>query len=116
MSNQILVTGGSGYIGSPTCKALARRGWTPVVVDDLVRGHAEAVRWGPLPVLVADATLARRVLEWSPGRSSLEEIVHSAWRWQASRATRGRPETRPAAAHHGRGDGVQPGAQPPGRR
>lgn len=44
----ILVTGGAGYIGSHTCKALARAGFRPVVYDDLSNGHAEAIRWGPL--------------------------------------------------------------------
>jgi len=44
----ILVTGGAGYIGSHTCKALAQAGFTPVVYDNLVYGHESAVRWGPL--------------------------------------------------------------------
>ncbi|WP_323785034.1 UDP-glucose 4-epimerase GalE [Thalassovita sp.] len=44
----ILVTGGAGYIGSHACKALARAGLQPVVVDNLSRGHADAVKWGPL--------------------------------------------------------------------
>ncbi len=48
MSTTILVTGGAGYIGSHTCKALARQGFTPVVYDSLARGHDWAVRWGPL--------------------------------------------------------------------
>src|SRR5260221_12315732 len=48
MSKSILVTGGAGYVGSHACKALARAGYRPVVYDNLSRGHAEAVRWGPL--------------------------------------------------------------------
>ena len=48
MSQSVLVTGGAGYIGSQTCKALARAGYQPVVFDNLSRGHREAVRWGPL--------------------------------------------------------------------
>lgn len=43
----VLVTGGAGYIGSHASKALAAAGYTPVVVDDLSRGHAWAVRYGP---------------------------------------------------------------------
>jgi UDP-arabinose 4-epimerase len=43
----ILVTGGAGYIGSHTAKALAARGFTPVVYDNLVNGHRWAVQWGP---------------------------------------------------------------------
>ena len=48
MSQSILVTGGAGYVGSHACKALAGAGWSPVVYDNLSRGHREAVRWGPL--------------------------------------------------------------------
>jgi UDP-arabinose 4-epimerase len=44
----ILVTGGAGYIGSHCCKALAAAGYAPVVLDNLVYGHATAVQWGPL--------------------------------------------------------------------
>jgi UDP-arabinose 4-epimerase len=44
----ILVTGGAGFIGSQTCKALANSGYLPVTYDDLSRGHAWAVQWGPL--------------------------------------------------------------------
>jgi UDP-arabinose 4-epimerase len=47
---QVLVTGGAGYIGSQTCKALAAAGHTAVAVDNLIYGHRWAVRWGPLEV------------------------------------------------------------------
>ncbi len=43
----VLVTGGAGYIGSHTAKALHARGYTPVVYDNLSSGFREAVRWGP---------------------------------------------------------------------
>jgi len=46
----ILVTGGAGYVGSHACKALATAGHTPVVYDNLSRGHREFARWGPLEV------------------------------------------------------------------
>ena len=42
----ILVTGGAGYIGSHTAKALAARGFKPVVYDNLINGHRWAVQWG----------------------------------------------------------------------
>ena len=48
MTETVLVTGGAGFIGSHTCKALAASGFLPVAFDDLSRGHAEFVRWGPL--------------------------------------------------------------------
>lgn len=49
-SKNIIVTGGAGYIGSHTCKALARSGFTPVAYDNLVCGHKWAVKWGPLEI------------------------------------------------------------------
>lgn len=45
---RVLVAGGAGYIGSHTCKALAEAGHSPIVYDDLRRGHRWAVKWGPL--------------------------------------------------------------------
>jgi UDP-arabinose 4-epimerase len=48
MASHVIVTGGAGYIGSHVCKALAARGVVPVTVDNLSRGHREAVKWGPL--------------------------------------------------------------------
>jgi UDP-arabinose 4-epimerase len=44
----VIVTGGAGYIGSHTTKALYLAGFTPVTVDNLSRGHEWAVKWGPL--------------------------------------------------------------------
>lgn len=43
----ILVTGGAGYIGSQTCKSLAKMGFLPIVYDNLSTGHAYAIKWGP---------------------------------------------------------------------
>lgn len=44
----VLVTGGAGYIGSHTCKALDHAGYLPVTYDSLEHGHTWAVKWGPL--------------------------------------------------------------------
>lgn len=43
---KILVTGGAGYIGSHTCKALAQAGHEVVVYDNLSTGHREFVKFG----------------------------------------------------------------------
>jgi len=43
----VLVTGGAGYIGAHTCKALCRHGYLPVVYDNLVYGHRNFAKWGP---------------------------------------------------------------------
>jgi UDP-glucose-4-epimerase GalE len=42
----VLVTGGAGYIGSHAAKALSRAGYRVVVLDNLVAGHREAVKYG----------------------------------------------------------------------
>lgn len=47
---RILVTGGAGYIGAHTSKQLAEAGYEPVCYDNLSRGHAEFVKWGPLEI------------------------------------------------------------------
>ncbi len=39
----VLVTGGAGYIGSHTCKYLQDEGYEVVVIDNLEKGHAEAL-------------------------------------------------------------------------
>lgn len=43
---KICVTGGAGYIGSHTCKALAKSGHEVVVYDNLSTGHREFARYG----------------------------------------------------------------------
>lgn len=48
MSENVLVTGGAGYIGSHTCKVLKAKGFTPITYDNLSRGNAHAVQFGPL--------------------------------------------------------------------
>lgn len=71
----LLVTGGAGYIGSHVCKALAARGYRPVTLDNLSRGHASAVKWGPLEVGgVGDRPFVASVFErWRP-----EAVFHFA--------------------------------------
>jgi UDP-arabinose 4-epimerase len=63
MTMNVLVTGGAGYIGSHTCKALAQAGFFPVTYDNLSSGHEWAVRWGPLVRGdLADGELLRRTM------------------------------------------------------
>jgi UDP-glucose-4-epimerase GalE len=74
-SNAVLVTGGAGYIGSHTCKALAQAGYLPVTYDNLVHGHRWAVQWGPLvDGDLADADLLKATLE----RYGIGAVVHFA--------------------------------------
>ena len=61
---KILVTGGAGYIGSHTCKVLARSGFEPIVYDNLSRGNSWSVKFGPLEVgELGDVVRLRAVLE-----------------------------------------------------
>lgn len=46
----ILVTGGAGYIGTQTCKALKEAGFLPVVYDNMTLSSAENVKWGILEI------------------------------------------------------------------
>ncbi len=48
MAQNILVTGGAGYIGSHACKALAAKGHVRITYDNLSRGNHWTVKWGPL--------------------------------------------------------------------
>ena len=71
----ILVTGGAGYIGSHTCKALRRAGFAPIAYDNLSRGNAEAVKWGPLEIGdLADRARLREVM----ARHRPAAVVHFA--------------------------------------
>jgi UDP-glucose-4-epimerase GalE len=71
----ILVTGGAGYIGSHTCKALRRAGFDPITYDNLARGNPEAVNWGALEIgeLADRARLRETFARYQPAA-----VVHFA--------------------------------------
>jgi UDP-glucose-4-epimerase GalE len=75
MAKNILVTGGAGYIGSHTAKALARAGYRPVTYDNLVYGHRHAVKWGPF---IEGDILDTAKLEQVIRDEAIEAIVHFA--------------------------------------
>jgi UDP-glucose-4-epimerase GalE len=75
MSETILVTGGAGYVGSHACKALARAGYRPVAYDSLIRGHREAVRWGPF--VQGDLADAKRLTD-TLKRYEVAAVLHFA--------------------------------------
>jgi UDP-arabinose 4-epimerase len=66
--NRILVSGGAGYIGSHTCKALAGAGYVPATFDNLSTGHRWAVKWGPLYVgdLVDRSAIDAAIADFKP--------------------------------------------------
>jgi UDP-arabinose 4-epimerase len=71
----VLVTGGAGYIGSHTCKALAQAGYLPVAYDNLIHGHPWAVQWGPfVEGDLADAALLKQTLQ----RHGINAVMHFA--------------------------------------
>ena len=71
----VLVTGGAGYIGSHTVRALRDAGVDVVVLDSLEYGHREAVIDAPLEVGdIADAALVERVVN----DYAVDSVVHFA--------------------------------------
>ncbi len=75
---KVLVTGGAGYIGSTTAKALEEAGHVPVILDSLLSGPRVFVRdrifyEGD----IADRALLRRIVEEHP---DLECTIHMAAR------------------------------------
>lgn len=72
---QVLLTGGAGFVGSHTAKALAEAGHVPVVVDNLRTGHRHAVRWGPFEHGdVRDTPFVLDVVR----RHRIEAVIHFA--------------------------------------
>jgi UDP-glucose 4-epimerase len=72
---EILVVGGAGYIGSYMCKHLAACGYRPLVLDNLVHGHRQAVRYGSLiEGQMADRSLLERVF----AAHSIQAVMHFA--------------------------------------
>jgi UDP-glucose 4-epimerase len=75
---KILVTGGAGYIGSTTAKALIEAGHTPVILDSLLTGPQAFVRdrifyEGD----IGDRALIRRIVDEHP---DLDATIHMAAR------------------------------------
>lgn len=61
---RVLVTGAAGYVGSHTCKVLARSGFEPIGLDSLERAGTRGLAWAPLEVAdIADSSAVARVLE-----------------------------------------------------
>jgi UDP-glucose-4-epimerase GalE len=74
-ASNILITGGAGYIGSHTAKALAQSGFVPVVLDNLSFGNRWAVKWGPfVQGDIADEELLRRTIK----KHHISGVLHFA--------------------------------------
>ncbi|QIX25589.1 UDP-glucose 4-epimerase GalE [Nocardioides sp. JQ2195] len=75
---KVLVTGGAGYLGSITAKALEQAGHTPVILDSLLVGPRKFV--GDRIFYegdIADRSLVRRIVEEHP---DLDATIHMAAR------------------------------------
>ena len=71
----VLVTGGAGYIGSHTVKALKEAGHYVVVFDDLSTGHRESV--AGVPFVQGDVTRREDLLD-ALKRYSIDAVMHFA--------------------------------------
>jgi len=71
---KILVTGGAGYIGSITVKLLQEKGYQPVVFDNLIYGHKEAVN---CPLVIGDL-LDKEFLFKSLKDENFDAVIHFA--------------------------------------
>src|ERR671915_1988728 len=73
----VLVTGGAGYIGSHTAKALRAAGHRVVIYDNLAAGHREAALDAPLVVGdIRDVDAVRRAIR----QSNATAVMHfAAW-------------------------------------
>lgn len=75
---KVLVTGGAGYIGSVTSKALEEAGHTPVVLDSLLSGPRQFVGGRAFyEGDIADRALLRRIVDEHP---DLDATIHMAAR------------------------------------
>ena len=72
----ILVCGGAGYIGSHNVRALLARGEEPVVIDNFLTGHRQAVPGGVRLYQgdIRDPTALDRIF----AENSIEAVLHFA--------------------------------------
>ena len=80
----VLVTGGAGYIGAHTAKALGERGYRPVVFDNLSSGYEAAVRWGDL---VRGDIRDGEALKAAFAAHSIKAVIHFAGLIEVGRST-----------------------------
>lgn len=75
MKSKVLVAGGAGYIGSHMVKDLITHGYEPLVLDDLSKGHADAVPPGMLVTgSIGDVALLDQLL----GQHKIDAVMHFA--------------------------------------
>ena len=70
----ILITGGAGYIGAHTNKALHQAGYDTVVVDNLCKGYENFVKWGSFENYDFGSHDLREVFE----KYDIDGVIHFA--------------------------------------
>ena len=82
--NQIIVTGGLGFIGSHTVAVLCQKGYRPVIVDDLsnssreVHGRLEELTGMDLPFYELDLTNDEATAEFFSEMNRIDGVIHFA--------------------------------------
>jgi len=73
---QILVTGGAGYIGSHAVKLLLQKGYNVIVIDNLVYGHRQALPENVILVQgdIGDKTITRKIFN----EYNIKAVLHFA--------------------------------------
>ncbi|WP_080688008.1 UDP-glucose 4-epimerase GalE [Candidatus Synechococcus spongiarum] len=75
---RVLVTGGGGYIGSHTVRALQNAGHDPIVLDNLVHGHRDLVEQVLQAPLVVAQLGDRQRLQTILTQQHVEAVLHFA--------------------------------------
>jgi UDP-glucose 4-epimerase len=71
--------GGKGYSIREIIKAVERQSGSLLPVEVGMKSPADS------PILIADMSRAKKILNWQPQYSSLEILIESAWNWHRSR-------------------------------
>jgi UDP-glucose 4-epimerase len=85
----ILVTGGAGYIGSHTCKALRRAGFDPITYDNLTRGTIRRQSNGvSSPAFIPKSGAVMRQISYRQQRRKQKQTVQPGIKKTASTAAK----------------------------
>lgn len=79
----VLVTGGSGYIGSHTCVQLIAAGHTPIILDNLCNSKASVLErintlTGKTPALYQGDIRDRALLDRIFAENRVDSVIHFA--------------------------------------